>query len=325
MALSHNRRGSLSRGPAVGSRWPGVSLKFLSQHPVLGWISCCWCLGPGGGGEAGEKGRGTGGGALGPSGILGKPHTCTGGVSRDPFPQIILWGFFLWFLCQGFSSLLSLSTSPMCKTSCCYPVVLSPFWFHWSEDKCSVSPQQLGLPGHPSFSPAHVHVPPCKPSPLFPVQLPSLLSAVLAPDPSSERASSLCVLCLVMGGWGEGISRDDNYWATSCYPPSFPPAILAPWDLALHLVPLLRVLFSIPPLTGVRLPLHLCGMCFDPPLMALATFCIAFCSFDLPCPSCLTSLTRLEALLRWEMCLVYYCIPCSALFNISARKATWKL
>lgn len=200
MALSHNRRGSLSRGLAVGSRWPVVSLKFLSQRPVLGLVSCCWCMGPGGGGEAEEKGRGTGGGALGPSGTLGEPHMYTGGVSRDPFPQIKLWGFLCGSYVKGFS-LFFLSLLPCAKPLvvtllCCHPFAL----IGQKTDVLYLTLQQLGLPGHPPFPQAQVHVPPCKPPPLFPVQLPSLLSAVLAPDPSSERASSLCGLCLVMGG-----------------------------------------------------------------------------------------------------------------------------
>lgn len=235
MALSQNRRGSLSRGPAVGSRWRGVSLKLLGQHPCLGWflVAGAWSVGPGGGGEAGERGRGTGGGALGPSGILGEPHTYTGGVSRDPFPQIKLWGFLCGSYVKVLFSFLSLSTSPMCKTlllPCCavtllLPLVRKQMFCIWLSSSWGYLDILLSLKLRSMYLPARPL--------LSQVQLPSLLSAVLAPDPSSERASSLCGLCLAMGGWGEGIWRDDNYWATSCHPPSFPPAILAPWDPAL--------------------------------------------------------------------------------------------
>lgn len=65
-------------------------------------------------------------------------HTGTQrGVSRDPFPQIKLWGFLCGSYVKGFS-LFFLSLRPLCKTSC-YCVVLSSFCSHWSEDKCSVS------------------------------------------------------------------------------------------------------------------------------------------------------------------------------------------
>lgn len=132
-------------------------------------------------------------------------HTGTqGGVSRDPFPQIKLWGFLCGSYVKGFS-LFFLSLRPCAKplvtVLCCHP--FAPIG--QKTNVLYLTLQQLGLPGHPPFHQAQVHVPPCKPPPLFPVQLPSLLSAVLAPDPSSERAGSLCGLCLVMGGWGEGI------------------------------------------------------------------------------------------------------------------------